>query len=142
MKTRQEEMKEQVQAFHEENPIVWEWFKKFTFEVIHRGFNNYSVNAIFERIRWEQDITRLPKGYVIPSYKFKLNNNYRAFYSRKFMKSFPKHDGFFRTRKQTSLEKKATNLPELRPSDFDYSFFSDTFVKFHGIKSTKNVINS
>ena len=58
------------------------------------------------------------------------------------MKSFPKHDGFFRTRKQTSLEQKATNLPELRPSDFDYSSFSDTVVKFHGIKPTKNVINS
>ena len=50
MKTRYEEMEEAAVKFHKENPKVWEYFVKFTFEVIGRGFNNYSVNGVFERI--------------------------------------------------------------------------------------------
>jgi len=115
-KSRQEEMREQVQEFHIQNPIVWGLFERFAFEVINRGFQNYSVKAIFERIRWEQDIQGDKEADT-----FKLNNNYTAFYGRRFMALFPEHDGFFRTRKQTSAEKSATDLPELTPS-----YFGDT----------------
>jgi len=52
---RQEEMRQQVTDFHRRHPEVWELFVKFTFEMINRGYKNYSVNAIFERIRWEKD---------------------------------------------------------------------------------------
>lgn len=82
--------------------------------MIDRGFKNYSVNAIFERIRWEIDAG----GDGVSA--FKLNNNYRAFYSRAFMKKFPQHSGFFRTREQVSSEQNAaTDLPELDPAYFD-----------------------
>ena len=112
--TRQDEMREQVNAFHYKNPLVWHLFEKFTREVINRGFKNYSVNAVFERIRWERDI--MSDG---EAGQFKLNNNYRAFYARRFMVKYPQHDGFFRTRKQTSGDERATHLPELTPSHFD-----------------------
>lgn len=107
--SRLDEMREQVQAFHAEHPEVWRLFCQFTFQMINRGYAAYSVNAIFERIRWEMDAG----GDGITT--FKLNNNYRAFYSRRFMAMYPKHEGFFRTRVQTSEAAPPTYLPELSP---------------------------
>ena len=107
--SRLDEMREQVQRFHENNPDVWRLFCGFTFDRINLGFKNYSANAIFERIRWEKDVGG--DGAV----QFKLNNNYRAFYARRFMKAYPEHDGFFRTREQISEAKEATQLDELGP---------------------------
>lgn len=109
-KTRKDEMREQVTAFHEQHPEVWDLFVRFSFDVIKRGFNNYSVNAIFERIRWEKDMG----GDGVN--QFKLNNNYRAFYARRFMKLYPEHEGFFRTRQQVSENKDASHMPEITPS--------------------------
>ena len=113
MQSRKEEMREQVKLFHENHPDVWYLFVKFTKEKIDQGFNNYSVNAIFERIRWEKDTGG--DGVV----SFKLNNNYRAFYSRTFMKKFPQYDGFFRTREQVSEHQSATNMEELGPDYYE-----------------------
>ena len=110
METRQEEMRVQVSGFHGKHPEVWRFFCGFTFEMIQRGYSHYSVNAVFERIRWEID----SGGDGTTS--FKLNNNYRAFYSRRFMDIYPEHSGFFRTRQQTSKDKSATNLPEITPA--------------------------
>ena len=107
--SRLDEMREQVQRFHENNPDVWRLFCGFTFDRINLGFKNYSANAIFKRIRWEKDVGG--DGAV----QFKLNNNYRAFYARRFMKAYPEHDGFFRTREQISEAKDATQLDELGP---------------------------
>ena len=108
---RQEEMRQQVTEFHYQHPEVWHLFVQFTFQMIDRGYKNYSVNAIFERIRWEKDSVG---GDGVTS--FKLNNNYRAFYSRRFMRSYPEHAGFFRTRKQPSIAEVATRMPEIRPA--------------------------
>ena len=107
-------MQEQVRSFHKKNPKVWRFFAQFTFELIHRGFSNGSVNAVFERIRWETDEADSEGNSI-----FKLNNNYRSFYARAFMKKYPEHNGFFRTRKQTSKDEQATGLPELGPDFFD-----------------------
>lgn len=96
-----------------EHPTVWELFVRFTHERIRRGFRHYSVNAIFERIRWETD-----QADVEGKSTFKLNNNYRPFYARRFMRMYPQYDGFFRTRAQTSHYDPATDRPELGPSDF------------------------
>tara|TARA_A100001035_G_scaffold24360_1_gene16359 strand:+ start:2510 stop:2854 length:345 start_codon:yes stop_codon:yes gene_type:complete len=111
-KTRLEEMRDQCKRFHVEHPQVWSLFVKFTLQMIDRGYKNYSVNAVFERIRWEIDAG----GDGVNA--FKLNNNYRAFYSRAFMRKYPQHDGFFRTREQASEDVCATNLPELSPNHF------------------------
>ncbi len=112
MDDRFEEMRQEVISFNKKHPDVWRLFCKFTFDLTHRGYKNYSVNAIFERIRWEKDAG----GDGVTS--FKLNNNYRAFYARAFMRKYPEHDGFFRTREQISKELPPVNLPELMPSHF------------------------
>jgi hypothetical protein len=114
MKTRKQEIDEQAAEFDRKNPKVAFLFIKFTHEVIQRGFSNYSVNAIFERIRWETD-----QADIDGKSTFKLNNNYRAYYARKFMEHWPEHEGFFRTRKQKSEFQTATDLPELTPEFFD-----------------------
>ena len=113
MKTRYEEMEEAAVKFHKENPKVWEYFVKFTFEVIERGFSKYSVNGVFERIRWETY-----QADVDGRSTFKLNNNYRAFFARWFMDLYPEYSGFFRLRAMPSELQLARNLPELGPEDF------------------------
>lgn len=114
-KTRNEEMREQCEAFHKEHPEVWDLFVRFTFEMIDRGFKNYSAqHGIFARIRWEIDAGGNGTS------EFKINNNHSAFYARRFMKVYPEHDGFFRLRRQVSNDSDATKLPELTPSDYDY----------------------
>jgi hypothetical protein len=112
--TRHDEMREQVQRFHGEHPEVWDLFVRFTQDRIASGFSNYAVKAIFERIRWEVDGAG---GNARAS--FKLNNNYPAFYARRFMKIYPKHEGFFRTREQTSSRNAPSGLPELGPADYE-----------------------
>lgn len=114
MKTRLEEMREQVTRFHEAHPEVWDLFVQFAFEMIDRGYKTYSTNSVIERIRWEKDA-----GGDGTS-AFKINNNYAPFYSRRFMQMYPEHEGFFRTRRQTSQDGDATDLPELAPRDYDY----------------------
>tara|TARA_R100001086_G_scaffold240621_1_gene166881 strand:- start:78 stop:446 length:369 start_codon:yes stop_codon:yes gene_type:complete len=111
--TRLDEMRSQVKAFHSEHPEVWDLFVRFTKEILRRGFKHYSVNAIFERIRWEVDTVGRNDQY-----EFKLNNNYRAFYARRFMRMYPQHDGFFRTRRQTSQEDYPTQMSPLTPRDY------------------------
>lgn len=111
--TREEEMRQQVVRFHKANPEVWKMFVGFTFEMIMSGRKHYSANAVFERLRWEVDLSQGPDN------SFKLNNNYRAFYARRFHRMYPEYNGFFRTRKQPSQDQDATNLPELGPNDYE-----------------------
>ena len=111
--SRRDEMAEQCTAFHRQHPEVWDLFCRFTFEMIDRGFKNYSAqHGIFARIRWEMDAGSNGAD------QFKINNNYSAFYARRFMKMYPKHEGFFRTREQTSESESATGLPELSPANY------------------------
>lgn len=79
--------------FHKKNPQVYELVEHFTFEVIKRGFKNYSIKSVFERIRWHTDVETT-------GVKFKLSNNHTAYYARLFMVKNPDYEGFFRT-KQT-----------------------------------------
>jgi len=113
---RLEEVRQQVKTYHKQYPEVWELFVQFTFDMIDKGFKNYAVSGIFERIRWEKDMGG--DGLTM----FKINNNYKPFYARDFMKMYPEHDGFFRTRKQTSEDKEPTNKPEIRPMDIGVNY--------------------
>ena len=89
----------QAQAFEEfdeENPVVWDLFKRFTGEAIDAGLEHFGSQAILERIRWETTIST--------SGVFKINNNFGPFYARKFHRHYPNHDGFFITRKSQADE--------------------------------------
>lgn len=114
-RTRQDELEQAAREFHAENPEVWRLFVRFTLEAVGRGFNTYSVAAIFERIRWESD-----QADAEGRSTFKLNNNHRAYYARWFMATYPQCRGFFRLRDQPSKHQDAIDLPELTPGDFPY----------------------
>ena len=75
--------------FNRDNPEVYELFKRFTFQAINRGHTRLSAWMIANRIRWETQIETVNDDY-------KISNDYIALYSRKFMKDYPEHDGFFR----------------------------------------------
>ena len=114
MKSRYDEMEHDAALFHAQNPRVWELFVQFTFEVLERGFTNYSVNGVFERIRWEADFADADGNST-----FKLNNNHRPFYARWFMARYPEHRGFFKLRVMPSRSRPATEMQPLTPADFE-----------------------
>jgi len=111
--TRLDEMREQVSAFHSGHPEVWDLFVRFTEEKINRGFKHYSARGIFHRIRWETELPFYEKGR-----DFKINDHYSPFYARRFHRMYPQHQGFFRTRRQTSQEDYPTQMSPLTPRDY------------------------
>jgi hypothetical protein len=65
-------------------------FRKITLQTIDKGFTNYGAKGIFEIMRWLTGV----KAQGL----YKVNNNYTAFYARKFENEFPQYKGFFRKR--------------------------------------------
>lgn len=63
--------------FDRKNPHVWALFCRFAQQMIERGHKTLSAKLIFERMRWEVMMTTTD-----PSYK--LNNNFTAYYARKW----------------------------------------------------------
>ena len=107
---RLEEMQEQFEAFHKNNPHIWEEFVKHTFQMIAKK-SKYSAQAIFEVIRWSKIITS------DNTTDFKISNNHVPFYARAFIETYPEHEGFFQIKKQTSVYKVANNWGEPTPED-------------------------
>ncbi len=83
------------EKFHKENPHVYELFNWFTLELIRAGVKHSGSEMVLGRIRWETTINTTGD-------RFKINQNYAAYYARKFMEDFPEYAGFFRTRKTRS----------------------------------------
>ena len=92
--TRADQIFKAFEAFHLENPQVWELFQRFALEIVNRGLDHYGSAAVFERLRWH---IAMSTGRGI-----KLNNNYCAYYARMFGQAFPQHAAFFRNRKLVS----------------------------------------
>lgn len=82
---------EKFNEYHSTNPHVYEMFKRFAHEAKGAGFKTYSAKAVFERMRWFTDIETTGE-------KFKLSNNYHAYYARKLMQDAAEFTGFFRTK--------------------------------------------
>ena len=80
-------------SYDQEYPEIWKEFEKTTLKTLQKGFKNYSAKGIFEIIRWHTGVGTDGKDV------YKVNNNFTAFYARKFAKEHPEHKEFFRTRK-------------------------------------------
>jgi len=93
---------EKFWKYHRENPQIYEAFKKVTLRAIQRGFKHFSAEAVFNVIRWETAVTANED-------QFKVNNNFRSYYSRLFCIDYPEHKDFFfrRGSKSDSLLEKA-----------------------------------
>tara|TARA_R100000458_G_scaffold52597_1_gene54244 strand:+ start:6775 stop:7071 length:297 start_codon:yes stop_codon:yes gene_type:complete len=81
------------QRYFRDNPKVWYLFNKYANQVREKGFERYGVATVWERMRWYSDID-------VSGDLFKLNNNYKAYYARLYMKHYHL-DKFFELR--TSL---------------------------------------
>ena len=74
------------------NPDIWALFEDLTLMLIKSGRKQLSSEMIINRIRWE--------GYVTSknSDGYKVNNNIKPYYSRKFLKLYPEYEGVFKKR--------------------------------------------
>lgn len=107
MKTRKEELREEVRAFHEAHPEVWRHCEQYAFDLVRAGRRRFGIGAIWERLRWESMVNPSAFGEG----ELKLNNNYRAFYARALMKKYPELEDFFETRVQKSENEPARSTP-------------------------------
>lgn len=76
--------------FDRKNPVVMRHFIRFAMEARNAGAIHYGAKAIWERMRWELNITK--RG------EYKLDNNYVAWYAREAMRRRKSLRGFFWTR--------------------------------------------
>ena len=90
-------LEEAALDFHRRNPHVLQEIAKVCLRVQRAGRRRWSINAAFEVIRYNADITTDHRT-------FKLNNNYRAFYARWLMRDVVELRGFFSTRDQGRVE--------------------------------------
>lgn len=89
-------IREQWEAFHRDNPQVFDLLKRLSLQLKQKGHKNYSIKGLFEVVRWHYALQT--KG----DQDFKMNNNYTALYARHLMEEVPELDGFFRTRARRS----------------------------------------
>ena len=85
-------LQREFNEFDKANPNVWKLFKRFAFQALQRGYTRFSVSSIYERIRWEVKMTTLSND------DFKINNNHRAYYARKWNAKYPHLAKFFEIR--------------------------------------------
>jgi len=75
------ELVNKFNVYHAESPQVWWLFEKYALELAGSNVTALSAKRIFERIRWESDVSG-NDGY-------KVNNNYTPFYARMFETKYP-----------------------------------------------------
>lgn len=96
------DLRAQFEAFDAANRTVWGLFVKFTCDLINAGHTHYSADAVLHRIRWHTNVETRRAGLTPAGEELKLNNNYAAFYSRKWDDNYPEHRDFFQKRKSAA----------------------------------------
>jgi hypothetical protein len=89
--SRLEEMRAACNRFNREHPEVWRYFLAFIAEARANDIE-VGAKAVWERIRWECEVMR--------DQTFKLNNNFAAFYARRYNREMD--EDYFETREQIS----------------------------------------
>jgi hypothetical protein len=85
-------------AFHQENPHVYERIVRKARALKAAGREFYGVGAFYEDLRWDDPTPTGPDAQG-----FRLNNDFRALYSRLVMERNEDLEGFFRTRTRRAL---------------------------------------
>lgn len=81
------------ERFHRENPAIYRRLVNLCREVRGAGHDQYSMKALFERLRWWHRIELKSKE------PFLLNNNFTSHYARLIMRTEPDLFDFFEVRK-------------------------------------------
>jgi hypothetical protein len=82
--------------FHAANPEVYHELVALARNLIRFGYTSYGIGALFEVLRYNRSIQTVGST-------FKLNNDFRALYSRMIMEKEPDLANFFVTRARTSI---------------------------------------
>ena len=85
-------LEQKFNKFDADNPHVWEMFIRFADEFVRRDYKRLSASLVTERIRWETAI--ITRGSM-----FKICNNHRAYYARKWNNAFQDSEAKFTTKK-------------------------------------------
>tara|TARA_R110000787_G_scaffold104312_4_gene211137 strand:- start:901 stop:1209 length:309 start_codon:yes stop_codon:yes gene_type:complete len=83
-----EQRKRKFWEWHKKNPLIWDYFEKFSLEAVSKGCNKISHWLIINRIRWEVYV-------VTTGDDFKISNDYIAFYARLWRATHPEHKDLF-----------------------------------------------
>lgn len=83
---------ERFERFHLANPHIYDDLVMPTRRAAHRGRKRVGIAQLYEVLRWQYVLEADNDG------DFKLNNNYRSFYSRKIMECECDLRGVFETR--------------------------------------------
>lgn len=77
--------------WHKLNPHIYKEFEYLTFQLIKNGVKKSSAWLVINQMRWNYAIQT--KGD-----KFKISNDYIAYYTRLFQHYHPEHENFFTTK--------------------------------------------
>ncbi len=86
---------ERFEDFHREHPEVYVALIDLTRQAYDAGANRIGIAMLFEVLRWEWILSRLPAD----NEAWKLNNDYKSRYSRLIMQNEPWATGMFETRR-------------------------------------------
>ncbi len=98
---RQQQISAAAAKFHRDHPEFYAHLEQRTLTFYEAGQGHLGIGCLFEVARY---FTRLGDK---DSREFKLNNNFRAWYSRKLMRDHPELIDFFETRVQKSASRPA-----------------------------------
>jgi len=84
--------------WHNDNPEIWEYFKRFSFEAVRAKRTRFSHWMVLGRVRWYVNVETT--GVIThEGERVKLCNDHFAFYARYWKKTFPEHAGLFLTKR-------------------------------------------
>lgn len=73
---------------HRERPEVYALFDQYARELLVRGRKRYSMDMIWQRMRWHSAVST-------DEIEYKLSDGYRVFYGRYWLQKNPNHESFF-----------------------------------------------
>jgi hypothetical protein len=89
---RRKTLRERWEAFHKDNPQVFDAIEKVATEQRRAGRRRISMKAIFEILRSDPTLSTAGE-------RWKLNNIYTAFYARELVRRDPRFDKLIEMRK-------------------------------------------
>lgn len=90
--------------WHAANPHVYDKIEEFALAALASGRGRFSISMIYERIRWWS-------RFETTGEPWKLNNSYRAFYSRMLMTEHPELVGVLEIRESVA-DLEGVEVPE------------------------------
>ncbi len=91
-------IQEKFKKYHAANPKIYGLFLMYARKVRISGFTRYSAWAIMNRIRWHHDVNTSDAS------RFKISNDYIAWYARKAIADYPdEFVGFFKLKKLSRM---------------------------------------